>query len=75
MEQDCDRGADCGMSAESLKTLLSHSIERETDLLRDYTIAAERIHDDDELKDRLRNFAEGNAKRSKQLTDELKKLK
>ncbi|TLS50485.1 hypothetical protein FE782_20700 [Paenibacillus antri] len=63
------------MSAESLKTLLSHSIERETDLLRDYTIAAERIHDDDELKDRLRNFAEGNAKRSKQLTDELKKLK
>ncbi|WP_196305289.1 hypothetical protein [Metabacillus sediminilitoris] len=33
---------------------------------------AERIHDNEDLQNRLRNFAEGNAKRSRQLMDELK---
>ncbi|MEH6994139.1 hypothetical protein V7075_15710 [Neobacillus drentensis] len=55
----------------NLEEILEHSIEVEEDLMRTYLIAAERIHDDDELKDRFENFAEGNAKRTKQLIDEL----
>lgn len=55
----------------NLEEILEHSIEIEEDLMRTYLIAAERIHDDDELKDRFENFAEGNAKRTKQLIDEL----
>jgi rubrerythrin len=55
----------------NLEEVLEHSIEVEEDLMRTYLITAERIHDDDELKDRLENFAEGNAKRTKQLIDEL----
>lgn len=55
----------------NLEEILEHSIEVEEDLMRSYLITAERIHDDDELKERLENFAEGNAKRTKQLIDEL----
>ncbi|MGG3467780.1 hypothetical protein ABES02_09890 [Neobacillus pocheonensis] len=56
---------------EKLEEVLEHSIEVEEDLMRTYLITAERVHDDDELKERLENFAEGNAKRTKQLMDEL----
>lgn len=59
----------------NLEEILEHSIEVEEDLMRTYLITAERIHDDDELKERLENFAEGNAKRTKQLIDELKENK
>jgi rubrerythrin len=60
---------------EKLEEVLKHSIEVEEDLMRTYLITAERVHDDDELKDRLENFAEGNAKRTKQLLDELEEEK
>jgi len=56
-----------------LKDILKNSIETEEDLMRTYLITAERIQDDDELKERLENFAQGNAKRTKQLIDELNK--
>ena len=59
----------------NLEEILEHSIEVEEDLMRTYLITAERIHDDDELKERLENFAEGNAKRTKQLIDELNENK
>jgi len=59
----------------NLEEILEHSIEVEEDLMRTYLIAAERIHDDVELKNRLENFAEGNAKRTKQLLDELNENK
>jgi rubrerythrin len=55
----------------TIEEVIENSIEIEEDLMRTYLIAAERIHDDDELKERLENFAEGNAKRTKQLLDEL----
>lgn len=54
----------------NLEEILEHSVEVEEELMRTYLITAERIHDD-ELKERLENFAEGNAKRTKQLIDEL----
>lgn len=54
-----------------LDEILENSIEIEEDLMRSYLITAERIHDDDGLKERLENFAQGNAKRTKQLIDEL----
>ncbi|WML57405.1 hypothetical protein [Neobacillus sp. PS2-9] len=60
---------------DKLEQVLEHSIEVEEDLMRTYLITAERIHDDDELKERLENFAEGNAKRTKQLIDELNETK
>jgi rubrerythrin len=60
---------------ETLEEILEDSIELEENLMRTYLITAERIHDDDELKDRLENFAEGNAKRTKQLIDELNETK
>ncbi|MBY0148638.1 hypothetical protein [Neobacillus niacini] len=59
----------------NLEEILEHSIEVEEDLMRTYLITAERIHNDDELKERLENFAEGNAKRTKQLIDELNENK
>jgi rubrerythrin len=55
----------------TIEKVIENSIEIEEDLMRTYLITAERIHDDDELKERLENFAEGNAKRTKQLLDEL----
>jgi rubrerythrin len=55
----------------TIEEVIENSIEIEEDLMRTYLITAERIHDDDELKERLENFAEGNAKRTKQLLDEL----
>jgi rubrerythrin len=58
---------------QSLEEILSNTVEIEEDLMRTYLITAERIHDDDELKERLENFAEGNAKRTKQLIDEINK--
>lgn len=60
---------------ETLEEILEDSIELEENLMRTYLITAERIHDDYELKDRLENFAEGNAKRTKQLIDELNETK
>ncbi|EKN71724.1 hypothetical protein BABA_00210 [Neobacillus bataviensis LMG 21833] len=60
---------------DKLEEVLQNSIEIEEDLMRSYLITAERIHDDDELKERLENFAEGNAKRTKQLIDELNEEK
>jgi len=57
-----------------LLDLLRQSLEAENELLRTYVIAAERIHDNGELKERLQNFAEGNAKRTKQLMDEITAL-
>ncbi|MEH7114128.1 hypothetical protein V7124_17340 [Neobacillus niacini] len=59
----------------NLEEILENSIKTEEDLMRTYLITAERIHDDDELKERLENFAEGNAKRTKQLIDELNETK
>lgn len=60
---------------QNLEKILKNSIEIEEDLMRTYLITAERIHNDDELKERLENFAEGNAKRTKQLIDELNEIK
>lgn len=72
---DCDQQqASCGIDQDTLRQLLQRTLDTETELLRTYTIAAERIHDNEELKVRFQNFAEGNAKRSRQLQDELNAL-
>lgn len=63
------------MDKEELITTLEQSLEKENDLLRNYVIASERLHDNEELRERLVNFAEGNAKRTKQLIEELQQLK
>ncbi|AIM17226.1 MULTISPECIES: hypothetical protein [Neobacillus] len=64
-----------GKDNDNIKEILENSIEIEEDLMKTYLITAERIHDDGELKERLENFAEGNAKRTKQLLDELEEMK
>jgi hypothetical protein len=65
-----------GMNHEKdmLEEVLKDSIETEEALMRTYLISAERVQDDDELKERLENFAQGNAKRTKQLIDELHEM-
>lgn len=59
---------------DELEELLQTSLNHEEEMMRTYLIAAERIHESEELKLRLREFAEGNAKRSRQLIAELKRL-
>lgn len=71
-EQQDEQGE---MGKEELITTLEQSLEKENELLRTYVITSERLHDNEELRERLVNFAEGNAKRTKQLIDELQQLK
>ncbi|MDQ0253575.1 hypothetical protein J2S74_000947 [Evansella vedderi] len=59
---------------DELQQLLQSSLDHEEEMMRTYLIAAERVHHNDELKLRLREFAEGNAKRSRQLIDEINRL-
>ncbi|RXT05875.1 hypothetical protein EIZ39_16985 [Ammoniphilus sp. CFH 90114] len=63
------------IAGDHLTEILESSLELETELMRTYLITAERIHEDPVLKDRLQNFAEGNAKRTRQLMEELNQLK
>ncbi|MBM6617013.1 hypothetical protein JR050_04920 [Bacillus sp. RD4P76] len=63
------------MNHQQIAKKLEESLEIENDLMRNYLQVAEKIHDNETLKDRLQNFAEGNAKRTQQLKDELKTLK
>nr|WP_166241095.1 hypothetical protein [Paenibacillus turpanensis] len=58
---------------DNMREVLKLSVEREEEMMRTYLIAAERV-EDEELQERLRNFAEGNAKRSRQLIDELNRF-
>lgn len=62
------------MSGRQLVDILEHSLEMENEMMRTYLITAERLHADEELKERLQNFAEGNAKRTRQLLSEIEKL-
>ncbi|CAM3848339.1 hypothetical protein [Mesobacillus zeae] len=62
-----------GEDEQPVENILRNTLEIEEDLMRTYLITAERIHNNDELKNRLLNFAEGNAKRTKQLIDEINK--
>jgi rubrerythrin len=72
LDYDRDYDNEDELSKKSLKQILQMSLERENEMMKTYLITAERIHDNEERQNRLRNFAEGNAKRSRQLIDELK---
>lgn len=74
--KDYDRDHDRSdqLEGNDLKNLLEQSFQVENELMKGYMLTAEKIHNNQELKDRLQNFAEGNAKRTKQLQDELEKL-
>ncbi|WP_196305244.1 hypothetical protein [Metabacillus sediminilitoris] len=72
LDYDRDYDNEDELSKKSLKQILQMSLERENEMMKTYLITAERIHDNEDLQNRLRNFAEGNAKRSRQLMDELK---
>ena len=74
--RDYDRDGDRedAMSEQELSNLLANSLEMENELMRRYIMTAERIHENPVLKDRLENFAQGNAKRTKQLQDEIASL-
>lgn len=73
MKHDHDHGED-SINQKTLKETLERSLELENQLLRTYAITAEAIQDDHELKSRLHNMAEGNAKRVNQIEYELEKL-
>jgi hypothetical protein len=73
VKHDHDHGED-SMTRKTLKQTLEETLELENQLLRTYAITAEAIHEDHELKTRLHNMAEGNAKRVNQIEYELEKL-
>ncbi|MBM7660142.1 tRNA isopentenyl-2-thiomethyl-A-37 hydroxylase MiaE [Bacillus mesophilus] len=75
--QDFDRDGslDDAIDQEGLSKILQANLEKENDLMRTYIHLAERINDNEQLKDRLENFAQGNAKRTMQLQDELNNMK
>ncbi|GAA0324798.1 hypothetical protein GCM10008967_14250 [Bacillus carboniphilus] len=58
----------------NVKETLQNTLKLEEELMRTYLITADYIHQNEGLQTRLREFAEGNAKRSRQLIDELKNL-
>ncbi|PZD97392.1 hypothetical protein DNH61_03330 [Paenibacillus sambharensis] len=63
------------LHTDELLRVLERTLEIENELLRTYVIASERIQDNEELRVRLQNFAEGNAKRTRQLIDEINHIK
>jgi hypothetical protein len=71
LDYDRDGDREDALTTENILSQLQTSLEQEEEMMRNYLILAERIHDNDVLKNRLVNFAEGNAKRSRQLMDEL----
>lgn len=75
-DKDFDRDGDREDYLElgHLKHILQSTYDIETKLMREYLMTSERIHNNPELKERLQNFAEGNAKRTEQLLEELKRI-
>lgn len=74
VDYDRDNDREDFLDNSSLKQFLVESLTHEKELMKKYLITAERIHNNDELKNRLQNLSEGNAKRSKQLEDDLNGL-
>jgi transcription initiation factor IIF auxiliary subunit len=74
-DYDRDHDREDVLTNDSLRDILEASFKVENELMRQYVMTAERIHDNEELKERLQNFAQGNAKRTSQLEDELNQLK
>ncbi|MFV8828281.1 hypothetical protein [Alkalihalobacterium sp. APHAB7] len=71
IDYDRDGDREDELTEEEVVNMLKSSLRQEEEMLKTYTILAERIHDNDVLKNRLENFAQGNAKRSRQLEDEI----
>lgn len=74
LDYDRDNDREDAMNTQALQEILQQSVDKENELMRTYLMTAERIHANFELKNCLSNFAEGNAKRTKQLMEELSKL-
>lgn len=74
VDYDRDGAMDDALNPDMLAQALQDNLEKENELMRTYIHLAERINDNAELKDRLENFAQGNAKRTMQLKDELKSM-
>ncbi|MFX3623195.1 MAG: hypothetical protein ACE3JP_03885 [Ectobacillus sp.] len=75
LDYDRNEANQDSISSQHLTNILEQTLEAENEMMRTYLITAERIHDDNTLKERLENFAEGNAKRTRQLMDEIARLK
>jgi rubrerythrin len=73
-DYDRDHDREDQLTQLSLKEFLMQSMDKEEELMRAYLITADRTHGDEELKACLEEFAEGNAKRSQQLWEEIKKI-
>ncbi|OAS88521.1 MULTISPECIES: hypothetical protein [Metabacillus] len=74
-DYDRDHDREDMLTDDLLIDVLEASYKIENELMRQYIMTAERIHNNEELKDRLQNFAQGNAKRTSQLVDELNQMK
>ncbi len=74
LDYDKDHDREDALDNQFLKQFLQDSLSKEQDMMNKYLMTAERIHQNEELKKKLQNFSEGNAKRSKQLSDELEQM-
>lgn len=74
VDYDRDNDREDILDNHALKTFLEQSIRSERDLMENYLNTSERIHNNNELKERLQNLSEGNVKRLRQLEDDLKAL-
>ncbi|MDQ0230032.1 hypothetical protein [Metabacillus malikii] len=74
VDYDRDHDREDALTREALLSELKETLNLETALLRKYIVVSEKLHNEKELKHRLTNFAEGNAKRTFQLENEINKL-
>ncbi|WP_078427394.1 hypothetical protein [Alkalihalobacterium alkalinitrilicum] len=74
VDYDRDGDREDQISKDQREEILKENLKQEEEMMKSYLILAERTHDDDVLKNRLMNFAEGNAKRSRQLEDEINQI-
>jgi hypothetical protein len=73
-DYDREKDKEDVFSNEMLFEVVESALNVEKEMMQSYLVAADRIHDNEVLKLRLREFAEGNAKRSTQLEDVLNQL-
>ena len=74
LDYDRDGDRSDAMSTTDFAEVLEDSLQLENELMRRYLITAERLPSHDKRAYWLRNFAEGNAKRTRQIQNELSQI-
>jgi len=73
-DYDRDNDREDRLDINDIGHILEDFEKNESEMMIRYTTTAERIHNNDNLRNRLLNFSEGNAKRAEQLKSEISDL-